>query len=92
MQIRTSKPLVRHSEPVRELIEALTHQGRQDGLTVGEVVIRRLVRAAGATRMLSALGPDSSRSSLLVRSSSERRSRPPRRPEAPVVSEVMEGV
>ena len=52
MQIHTPKSLVRHSEPVRELIEALTHQGRQDGLTVGEVVVRRLVRAAGATRDL----------------------------------------
>ena len=48
MQIRTPKPLVRHSEPVRELIEALTYQGRQDGLAVCEVVVRRLVRTAGA--------------------------------------------
>ena len=52
MQIRTPKPVVRHSEPVRKLIEALTHQGRQDGLTVCEVVVGRLVRAAGATRDL----------------------------------------
>ena len=52
MQIRTPKPLVRHSKPVRELIEALTHQRRQDGLPVGEVVVRRLVRTAGATRNL----------------------------------------
>ena len=52
MQIRTPKPLMRHSEPVRELIEALTHQGRQDGLAVGEVVVRRLMRTAGATRNL----------------------------------------
>ena len=52
MQIRAPKPLVCHSEPVRELIEALTHQGRQDGLAIGEVVIRRLVRAAGTARDL----------------------------------------
>ena len=48
MQIRTPKPVVHHSEPVRKLIEALTHQGRQDGLTVCEVVVGRLVRTAGA--------------------------------------------
>ena len=43
---------MRRGEPVRELIEALVHQRRQDGLTIGEVVVRRLVRAAGATRHL----------------------------------------
>ena len=53
MQIRIPKPLVRHSEPVRELIEALTYQGRQDGLAVCEVVVRRLVRTAGTTCNLS---------------------------------------
>ena len=49
MQIRTSKPLVRHSEPVRELIEALSYQGRQEGFAVCEGVVRRLVRTAGTT-------------------------------------------
>ena len=53
MQIRVPKPLVRRSEHVGELIEALTHQSRQDGLTVGEVVVRSLVRTAGTTRDLS---------------------------------------
>ena len=52
MQIRTPKPLVRRSEPVGELIEALAHQGRQDGLTICEVVVGRLVRAAGTARDL----------------------------------------
>ena len=46
-EVRIPNPLARRCKPVRKLIEALTHQLRQDSLPVGEVVVGRLVGAPG---------------------------------------------
>ena len=51
--IRAFEPLASRGKPVRELIEALAHQRRQDRLPIGEVVVGRLMRTTGTTRHLT---------------------------------------
>ena len=53
MQPLRLESVVRGAQMVREVLEPLAHQSREDRLAVGEVVVGGLVRAPGATRDLA---------------------------------------
>ena len=47
------EPIVHRAQPLRELLESLAHQCRQDRLSIGEVVVRRLMGASCTTSNLA---------------------------------------
>ena len=47
------EPIVHRAQPLRELLESLAHQCRQDRLSIGEVVVRRLMGASCTTSDLA---------------------------------------